>query len=341
MGNIRTAILLTAACMLLAGCSTFDSLLKGHSEPTGKPEEKAAVDPVSPDGLNIDMDVFSVLAERPVVPFTPARGSKEPIFVEHPIPPSGTMVIDRRATVLLNKPTGWYVARFENEKGKPYEVSRLLLPCEMTEELSAMNAENPNAILRLTGETFVYRGQPYLLPLSASIDTPQHPMPSPKGPEQAMAPKEDEVAAVTGTSGESSAEDIQESLRKQYGGDTDPVISPIRRKEGGHSPVPSEAPALGREIAPSRSTLVVDRLVVVTQESDSKWWVIRFEADNTLMESPIRILPCEPLERIENIVKNSPKNYLRFRISGNVYSYKGKYYLLLRKLLVEREMGQF
>lgn len=345
MSNLRTVILLTVVAgiflICLAGCSHFDSMLKGYRTPTGKLAANTAENPVSPDDLNLSTDVFSILRDRPPVPPTDARGYVAPEIPDHLMPASGSMVIDRRATVQLNKRSGWYVARFENEEGEYYELPRVLLPCDMTEELSELNAENPNAILRLTGETFVYKGQPYLLPVIASIDTPEHAMPSPKEPDQAIPPKNGtkDESADPEASQETSSETVLQGLQKYR--DANPVIAEDRRKTGGKSPVPSAAPALEAEVAPGRSTLVVDRLVVVTHESTSKWWVVRFEADNTLIEGPIRILPCKLLEKVESIVGSNPKNYLRFRVSGDVYSYKGKYYLMLRKLLVEREMGQF
>jgi hypothetical protein len=90
---------------------------------------------------------------------------------------------------------------------------------------------------------------------------------------------------------------------------------------------------------------------------------VRFYADNTLQEPPLRLLPCTELERAtkaasganapaankpasgvntaaNNMAAGSPTTTKKFRISGELSEYKGRRYLLLRKVQVERDMGQ-
>ena len=85
---------------------------------------------------------------------------------------------------------------------------------------------------------------------------------------------------------------------------------------------------------------MADRLVRILPEKKAGWWVAAFEGDNTLREAPLRLLPCRFLERAENAVGNSKDTGVRFRVSGEVTTYKARRYLLLRKLLPERDMGQ-
>ena len=60
----------------------------------------------------------------------------------------------------------------------------------------------------------------------------------------------------------------------------------------------------------------------------------RFESDNTLADEPIRLLPCKLLQKAK-------RRGGRLRISGEITRYQGRRYLLLRKVLPERRMGQF
>ena len=87
--------------------------------------------------------------------------------------------------------------------------------------------------------------------------------------------------------------------------------------------------------------MVTDRLVRILPNPKDGWWQAVFVADNTLQEAPVRLLPCEMLEQAENAVIVGGGQTARYRISGEVTEYKGKQYLLLRKRLVEHDMGQF
>jgi hypothetical protein len=88
--------------------------------------------------------------------------------------------------------------------------------------------------------------------------------------------------------------------------------------------------------------MVVDRLVRVLPEPAGRWWAAHFEADNTLQEPPLRLLPCgflEVAQRAQSGRGIGPEPLMR--VSGLVTHYKQKRYLLLRKLLPERRLGRF
>ena len=85
---------------------------------------------------------------------------------------------------------------------------------------------------------------------------------------------------------------------------------------------------------------MADRLVRVLLTKNVGWTVAAFEGDNTLREAPVRLLPCALLERAEGAAGAVPLTGTRFRVSGEITTYKGRRYLLLRKLLPERDMGQ-
>ena len=85
---------------------------------------------------------------------------------------------------------------------------------------------------------------------------------------------------------------------------------------------------------------VVDRLVRILPDERERWWLARFESDNTLADAPVRLLPCRLLEQARTAADEAEEPPV-FRVSGEVTRYKGRRYLLLRKLLQERDLQQF
>ena len=65
-----------------------------------------------------------------------------------------------------------------------------------------------------------------------------------------------------------------------------------------------------------------------------------YEADATdLSEPPLILLPCLKLEQMELLVSKKPN--VKFMVTGEVTVYRGKGYLLLRKVMLHRDLGQF
>ena len=87
--------------------------------------------------------------------------------------------------------------------------------------------------------------------------------------------------------------------------------------------------------------VLIDRLVRVVRDADDGWMTVRFESDNTLQDPPMRLLPCRMLERAEQLAAGKARQTDILRVSGEVYQYKGNNYLLLRKVLPQRDMKQF
>ena len=83
--------------------------------------------------------------------------------------------------------------------------------------------------------------------------------------------------------------------------------------------------------------LLLILIVRVLPDGSGRWSLARFEADNALRDPPLRVLPSLLREVAE--AKGSDGQVLR--ISGEISRYKGRRYLLLRKVLKERQMGQF
>ncbi len=67
------------------------------------------------------------------------------------------------------------------------------------------------------------------------------------------------------------------------------------------------------------------------------YWLFVFESDGkALADPPIKLLPNRWLEKMESDVAAS-NDPITFRVSGEITTYRGQNFLLLRKVLIERE----
>lgn len=138
----------------------------------------------------------------------------------------------------------------------------------------------------------------------------------------------------------SPAEILQELMKK------DRVRpAPIPPSTPGHpyETQPAEPPTTGpgpkHEPSPLRpdGTMITDRIGRLTK--GSKGWLFAFESEaKVLRESPMQILPNQDLETMERISSNGTVP-VKFRVSGEVTTYRGANYLLLRKVLVVYGQG--
>jgi hypothetical protein len=86
-------------------------------------------------------------------------------------------------------------------------------------------------------------------------------------------------------------------------------------------------------------TMLMDRLGRVVP--GEQWWSLSFENRGTGDEErPIRLLPSRLLENAIAVSGAGKKSQV-ILVSGEVTEYKGANYLLLRKVLVRRDMGNF
>ena len=65
-----------------------------------------------------------------------------------------------------------------------------------------------------------------------------------------------------------------------------------------------------------------------------------YESDGAaLNEPPLILLPCQKLEKMEQLAKKKPN--AKFMVTGEITVYHGKGYLLLRKAMLYHDLGQF
>ncbi len=166
---------------------------------------------------------------------------------------------------------------------------------------------------------------------------------APTADEVLAALREDQLGkprAADASKEPAGSDEVLKALRRDKLGK--PVLPTVRAKTRRPNE-PSVAPLpKAKVLSPGRGWTVVDRLVTVAPPKRGQWMQIRFESDNTLREPPMQLLPCSILRRAELVAAAAEKGKtVRLRISGVVTFYRGKRFLLLRKALVERNMGRF
>ena len=98
--------------------------------------------------------------------------------------------------------------------------------------------------------------------------------------------------------------------------------------------VPTARTAVRQKLLPEGHYLA-DRRGRLVSIGDN--WMFVFEADGkALADPPIKLMPNRWLEKMESDVAASHETVV-FRVSGEVTAYRGQNFLLLRKVLIERE----
>jgi hypothetical protein len=177
---------------------------------------------------------------------------------------------------------------------------------------------------------------------TASIPTMRVEEESPTPTPAPAAPKPTASEDETRTSAPISAEDILKEFERER-----PVAEPVLpRPRPGETVVresmPGDAPDV--DLPESRARfpdgyILADRAGRLVREGE--WWVITFVADNhpdTRPEPPMKILPNRMLERMVRESEAATRS-VEFIVSGEVTDFLGENYLLLRKLMRKRDMG--
>jgi len=332
-GRAKTRAKLIVACAVIG--AALPCLAARPDAPAAAADGNSQPGPASAPSI-VEEDLARILLDRRSVPVTPPSYER-PARKDANRPVDGTKIVDRRAR--LNRVSGgWYSLGFEDDPTLPAEKPRWVLPSMLLESLTDEVAREPNSVFRVSGETTVYKDQFYLLLGKVVIEAAAaaDPPPLPRPVKRASPPATTSAPATTqATSGPGlSSDDILRRMLQEQPGT--PVILPVTPPK--IAPAPSVAPVGRDQVMVDHGRLIEDRVVrIMREEGSGKWWQVRFEADNTLREAPLRILPSALLEKTEPVLGKAPK----FRISGVITQYRGKQYLLLRKVFGEREMGQF
>jgi hypothetical protein len=292
------------------------------------------------------------LLDRAEVPITRPKDYREKTKAPE-LPAEGSMLFDRLCR-LERDASGWMLLTFVNDEDETPEDPRWVLPCRLLEKMEGVAAKTPGVTFRISGESTVYDSRSFLLLRKVTARTPSEPPKPPTPPKPRKAPplpapraKPAEKPPAKATtqpdkSGEAppSSEDILNQLLKDKPGK--PIIPEIESVQDVPVKAPSVAPAPKEKTLPvGRGNMVVDRIVTLLPVGVGKWMQVSFVSDNTLREPPMRLLPCTKLTQAEALAASGAGKSVRLRVTGEITVYKGRRYLLLRKLLVERDMGQF
>jgi hypothetical protein len=280
--------------------------------------EPPAVSPVEPTTEP------SLLVDRRPVPITPPTSAIPfPRRTRSAVPES--MVIDARCRLIREEETGWSVVEFLDALPTGFPPQMHVLPGRELETLEAAAAKDPRAEFRVTGQTTAYRGKAYLLVLNLSRDLPAPPPARPPAPPAETVARDEHAPAAEATAND-EAEHVRSTLMR------DRPARPIVPAPADPTPQAEESEALP-PAAPPAGDIFIDRIVRIARTQGGQWMEARFEADNTLQEQPVLLLPCRLLERAETLDG-------KMRITGILRRYRGRDYLLLRKVIPERDMGQ-
>lgn len=251
------------------------------------------------------------------------------------LPPEGTLLVDQLCKVEID-PSGWVLLMFPEEKGREAQRPRWALPNGYLEEIERRVKLNPAVQFRISGETTVYNENLFLLIRRIAIVEPV----SVSEKVRPVTPATEPANQATTKPAESTAKtpptskDLMEAMLAER--NPTPVILPNRKAEVDARDVPSVAPVTGGKVLePARGSFIIDRVVTLRDAGVGNWKQLVFDGDNSLLEPPVRIMPCQFLKRIEKMSVGT-----KVRVTGEVYNYKGQRFIRIRKVLKERRMGQ-
>ncbi|MBI5722717.1 MAG: hypothetical protein HZA50_02075 [Planctomycetes bacterium] len=325
--------------------------------PAGGPVAGASGDQRPTDYARLN----EILSSRSPVPVTepnrpasagPVKPGQPP---KPPLPVDGTMLVDYMGKIGRDQKTGWFTMTFDHAE-EQINKSRRLLPNALLERLLELAVADPSTVFRVSGETLVYGNHAYLLVRTAEIyscretaDEAPPPKPPVKAPPAGQPPKETPPAAPAAQTqpaeeDPASPDEIIKRMLKDRPGQ--PVIAPspntVDTPERITQPRPitdliAQTQPEEENIQHGKASMVVDRVTRILPHKLEGWLQGRFESDNTFQDPPMLLLPCLMLERIDAKFERGAK----LKVTGEITTYKGVKYLLVRKVLPERNMGQF
>jgi hypothetical protein len=247
------------------------------------------------------------------------------------------MVINRICKLDRDKSAaGWTILKFLPEKGKPEEMNRFVLPNLRLEEMETIAAKDADTVFLVSGECTVYRDRPYII-VRLALTQPKQVEPAPT-PKPSDPPRTTHPTTTTAPDSDDMIRSLLDRMLSERAG------KPILQEPESSAkvePMPSVSPAVARQLPQAYGSMVADRTVYLTTDSKSGWTTVSFIGDNTVQEQPVRLLPCLLAIEAKDLAKSKLGRTLRLRVSGELTRYRGNEYLLLRKVLREREMNQF
>jgi len=262
------------------------------------------------------------------------------------LPLNASPVVNRRCMLAREPKTDWAVIRLlDDETDGKETVYRWAMPTRILEEMEKIVADRPDAIFRVSGENIISSGRPFLLIRKATVMV----QPAPAEPaDDEDAPADDPADGSTDEPTDEpddepgSSSDVGERLLEEGAGA--PVLPPSRDVYEDQDQPPSQAPVDEQEVLhPGVGHMVVSRRVIILPVGQGNWLEAVFEADNAGNEPPLRLLPCAILPPPAGGETGAAlsKPIKRYIVTGEITQYRDRRYLLLRKAIPMRDMGEF
>jgi len=315
------AICLTALTAMALLAETPDAA------PTSKPaarRESLLDDGSLLDGSSIPVTLPTIIDRKPIV-------RRKPAIRE------GVTIFDRRTGVRAD-PTGkWWIID-DPKAGHLY-----LLPCQLLESIEGLRAREGDVEMKLSGETYHYNAKHYLMlrrVLRITDDEKRAPAPAVATPIATPTVATTRPATTTQptatTQPAATADDVTEALLSEtMGRPVIPPATPVERKD----PTPSVAPT-NEPLPAGPGQMIINRLGRISPAAGG-WRLLTFEADNTLREPPVWIMPNEHLRWMEAMNNACRDREVVFRVSGEIHQYRGQQFLLIRSAIQKRNLDQF
>lgn len=291
---------------------------------------------------------------NPIRPNLPGPLSEEVGLKQQPaLAREGTFVSAARGQAIKGKSGRWFFIFDPDADGFTLPPMVLLANLNLAALERLAERSPPGSRMLMTGQVLLYEGLNYLLaaapPLPVRLDEPVAPASSPPAPvpasgEPAMADPTT-PAPVRPVSGEPSIDEIVARLDKAAGrvAATSPqrAAAPIQPAAEPVTPTPAAAGS-----TPTTSThglvapgVLASRRGRITRAADGAM-VFTFDSGTSDGQSgPMVLLPCQNLTSIELISERSGEG-ATYTVTGDVQTYRGRNYLLLRSYKVNRVSDQ-
>ncbi len=265
-----------------------------------------------------------------------------PTFIDNPVKipdvpllSDGSSVLDLPGQPVKDDEGKWWTIR------EPRVGLVRMLPCELLDETLRIMREQPEEKLLLSGEVYLYKNSYYFLLRKTAFAVQMAPvpavMPVAPAPAPAAAPASVSRPASQPTSKAAYSEQIARSMLN-----VDPVrpVLPFRNTEIPKSAFKSLTPAR-QPLKAGPERIVANRIVRFHGPDAEGWYEVAFEADNTLQDPPLRLMPCAMLQRLQELNDRKEPVAREFYVSGEIIPSGDHAYLLPRDVRVKHELNEF
>lgn len=286
--------------------------------------------------------------------------------------PEGVFLVSRRGTLVAAEEStrggsavGRWVFRFDADAKGASEAPMVMAPCEQLDGMVRVLKEQPGVRFSVSGQVLAYAGRNYLLATYVEATGPA--VAPTTEPERAGAAAETTAGEATEHAGEAAEgapaeraetdkpkvpepgpaaagmDEVQRRIAALERATRDrPRVAPAAVPSGRSTRVVSPGGSVaGEDGAPARGGVMAEGVYLTGRRGrlvrdDAGVWVMRFDADAAGNVDPAMVvLPCVALERMQGVV-SAVGDSLVLSVSGRVFAFEGRNYLLPELLRVDR-----